>query len=515
MLSNYGLGHLGINYSIPPIALPVGALADASNIEVNDAGLITGRSGTLNLNNGAVDYGNSPITGVFEYRNGTTVKTVCSYKTFLAYYNSATNVFVDFVTGLTTGKHTQWVNFAGKAICVNEGSNAPQYFDGSVGGALAGTPPNGKTICTWGSRVWLGGDSTNIALLTGCKLSDPTDWTTTGSSTSIVQQYVGDTKDPITGVFGYFDWLLIGKKNQLYKLSGEPPTDATKLSIYPVYDSSGDSVGFTSPWAITQVGNDLVFLDGYDIKRLSGIQSHGDVESVSIIPHFRDYLKSIADADYIKYTKFFHYKQKSQIWVSIPTSSTARYVFMIDYRNYTDSEGETRISYGVFPMSFTYNLMDFCGIRNGSVEDMYAGFSDGIVRKLNCGTDDDSAVAVSRYFVHVVSGSGKAESPHEYRKQFHQLRTCIKPTQSTLTMTPSYALDLMDDAQIRSGTYTSLSSETVSSWTGTGVKRKDIRLFGISGKSLAVKWAHNTAGENFVFQPSTVDYEFKQKVEIV
>lgn len=514
MLAPYGIGHFGVNYSVPAVGLTPGQLADASNIEVNEAGLITGRSGTLKLG-AAVDYGNSPISGMFEYRNGSTVKTLCSYKKSLAYYNPATDMFIDFVSGLTEGKMTQWVNFAGKAICVNEGYDSPQYYDGSAGGALAGTPPKGKIICTWGSRVWLGGDSTNAALLTGCKLSDPTDWTTTGSSTSIVQQYVGDVKEPITGVFGYFDWLLIGKRNQLYKLSGEPPTDATKLSIYPVYDSSGDSVGFTSPWAITQVGNDLIFLDGMDIKRLSGIQSHGDVESVSIIPHFRDYLKSVANANYIQYTKFFHYKKKAQIWVSIPTSSVARYVFMIDYRHYTDDNGESKIAYSVFPMSFTYHITDFCGLRNGSVEDMYAGFSDGIVRKLDCGTDDDSATAIPRYFVHVVSGAGKTEAAYEYRKQFHQLRTCIKPTKSTLTMTPSYAVDLMDDAQIRSGTYTSLSAETVSSWAGTGVKRKDIRLFGVSGKTLALKWAHNAVAENFIMQPSTVDYEFKQKVEIV
>jgi len=509
MLYNYGIGNLGVDYSLPPQALPVGALADACNITPMDSGLITGRNGTTRLN-APVDSGNSRITSLFEYRSGTTVKTLCSYKTFLAYYDADTNVFIDYVTGLTTDKMCQWVNFAGKAISVNEGSNAPQYFDGSAGGALAGTPPNGNTICDWSSRVWLGGDSTNVALLTGSYISDPTDWTTTTASVGIVQQYVGDIKDPITGIFGFFEWLLIGKRNILYKLTGDPPTNSTNLSIYPVYDRKGDSVGFTSPWAITQVGNDLIFLDGFDIKRLSGIQEFGDVESASVIPHFREYLSSIADKDYIQYTKFYHYKKKQQIWISIPTGAATHYVFMLDYRPYRDTG-----RYAVFPMS-ALNITDLTGIMNGSVDDLYGALQDGTARHLDVsGCNDDLGAAIPRHFTQVISGAGKGEGASEYRKQFHKMNTYVKPTKSTLTMTPSYAVDLMDDTQIRTGTFTNLAAETVSGWPGTGVKRKDIRLFGVSGKALALKWAHETIAENFVMQPSSVEYEMKQKIEIV
>ena len=106
---------------------------------------------------------------------------------------------------MTTDKMTQWVNFAGKSICVNEGADHPKYFDGtSSGGDLAGTPPHGLTIADWSSRVWLGGDSTNVALLTGSYIKDPTDWTTSTASIGRVQQYVGDVNDPITAVV----WVL-------------------------------------------------------------------------------------------------------------------------------------------------------------------------------------------------------------------------------------------------------------------------------------------------------------------
>lgn len=521
MLYTYGIGNLGVDYSIPPQALPPGALADARNVIPLDSGLITGRNGTLKLNNGAVDYGNSRMTSLFEYRSGTSVKTLCSYKDRLAYYDATTNAFIDYITGLTTDKMPQWVNFAGKAISINEGADHPQYFDGTTGGALAGTPPHGKTICDWSSRVWIGGDSTDVALLSGSYISDPTDWTTSTASIGRVQQYIGDTKDPITGIFGFFEWLLIGKKNILYKLTGDPPTDSSKLSVYPVYDRKGDSVGFTSPWAITQVGNDLIFLDGFDIKRLSGIQEFGDVESASVIPHFREYLRSVTDQEELKYTKFYHYKNKQQIWVSIPIKRQIsnlytphfgiqqHYVFVLEYKFYRETG-----RYAVFPIS-GLNITDLTGIANGAIDDLYGAFQDGFARHIDVdGCNDDSGAAITRYFTQVIAGAGKGEGVTEYRKQFHKLNTYIKPTKSTLTMTPSYAVDLMDD-QIRTGTYTNLSSETVNGWPGTGVKRKDIRLFGIGGKSLALKWSHETVAENFVMQPSSVEYEMKQKIEIV
>jgi hypothetical protein len=74
----------------------------------------------------------------------------------------------------------------------------------------------------------------------------------------------------------------------------------------------------------------------------------------------------------------------------------------------------------------------------------------------------------------------------------------------------------MESEEIRDSTnYTDLSAQTVSSWPGTGLKRKDIRLLGVSGKALAVKWTHETLGENFVFYPSSISWDVKERIEIV
>jgi len=454
----------------------------------------------------------SKVTSFFEFRSGSTRNQLCSYGTKIAYYSSATGEFVDSITGLTSGKMLQWVNFAGKAICVNEGADAPQYWtDSSTKGALAGSPPNGLTIAEWANRIWLGGDSTNVAKLSGSHLNDPTAWTT-GTATQGVSQYVGDTGDPITGLYPFFDMLLVGKKNALYKVTGQPSTDASTLDIVPVYTKDADSTGFTSQWAITQVGNDVIYLDGFDIKRLSGIQEYGDVETASVIPHFRDYLKATVSKDYLKYAQFFHYKQEQQIWVTIPKTATTYLVFCLDYKFKEQTE-----RYSFFPMVYAEELSCLAGVEDGEVQNMYAGCEDGWVRRLDVGNDDDGS-AIDRYWVNVFAGNDAQQgmtSGHNNRKQFQYSDTFITPD-GTLTMTPYYALDLLDNTQVRtSGNYTALTAETVSSWSGTGTKNKRVRFFGLSGHTLALKWRHNTIAQNFTFSPSALAFDWKSGTRIV
>jgi len=500
----YGHCYFGVDYSLPPHEFSPAVLADASNIIVNAAGLPTGRKGSAKYNGTSLG---SRITSFHEFRSGTTRNQLCSYSTKIAVYNSTTGEFVDKITGLTSDKMYQWVNFAGKAIGVNEGNDAPQYWtDDDNMGDLAGSPPTGLTVAEWSNRLWFGGDATNVALLTGSNLNDPTTYGTGGGATERVSQTVGDSKDRITGLFGFFSMLLVGKKNNIYKVTGSPATNATSIAIEPLYSKSDDNVGFTSPWAITQVGNDVIFQDGFDIKRLSGIQEYGDVEHASIIPHFRGYLESIADKDYLQYTQFFHYKKEQQIWVSIPTGASTHFVFVLDYR----FKNETK-RYAFYPMG-NLTINTFGGIEDGEVTNMYYGDRTGYVHQLDVG-DNDNGSAIDRYFVNLVSGNTEETlNQHVYRKQFMNTEAFIKSQESALSMTPYYATDLMDDAQVRtSGNYTALDTETVTGWDGTGVLHKRVPFLGLSANTLALKWRHNTVSQNFTFYPSTVTYRKKKK----
>lgn len=506
----YGHCFYGVDYSVPPHELLATALADSQNIVTNNSGLPQPRGGTTRHNATSLD---SRITSFFEHRSGISTRNqLVSYGTKVALYNWSTGEFLDKITGLTSDKMFQWVNFAGKAIGVNEGADPPQYFtDSSTYGELAGSWPNGLTITEWSNRLWIGGDSTNVALLTGSVLNDPTDTTTGAGATDGISQTVGDSEDPITGLFPYFDIMLIGKRNNLYKIEGDPATDATTISIKPLYSKQSDNVGFTSPWAITQVGNDVIFLDGYDIKSLSGIQEFGEIDYVSIIPHFRDYLQSIVDRDYLYYTQFFHYKKKQQIWVTIPTGENSHFVFCLDYKFKREME-----RYAFYPMA---NLDVVCwgAVENGEVDDIYFGDETGYVRQFDTGNNDDG-IAIESYFTQVISGNDPKEGildKQEIRKQFQYSDTYIRPISNSLSMTPYYAVDLMDDEQIRtSANYTSLGEETVNSWKGTGVLNKRNRFYGVSGKTLSLKWYHNTVSQDYIFQPSLMDYQWKSKTTI-
>ncbi|GAG95686.1 unnamed protein product, partial [marine sediment metagenome] len=286
------------------------------------------------------------------------------------------------------------------------------------------------------------------------------DWTTSGTASSRVSQTIGDSKDPIIGGIPYFDMLLVGKRNTIYKVSSttEIPTDATSLKIKPIYSKESESVGFTSPWAITQVGNDVIFLDGYDIKRLTGIQEYGDVEHASIIPHFRDFLKATIDKNYLKYTQFFHYKREQQIWVSIPTGVDTHFVFVLDYKFKPESE-----RFVFYPMA-DLPVSCFGGVEDGELTDIYYGDESGQIHKLDTGYNDNGA-AIESYFVTVVSGNNANENiydKHEIRKQFNYTESDIKVNTDNLTMVPYYAKDLMDSESLRtSGNYTALDAEIV------------------------------------------------------
>ncbi len=502
---------MGVDYSLPPHEQVPGTLADSSNVVINAKGLVEGRKGQVKLNSTSLA---SRVTSFFEHRDGVSTRDkLVSYSTKIGEYNSGTGDFVDRITGLTSNKMTQWINFGGKAICVNEGADAPQYFtDSSTNGDLAGSPPDGRTIADWSNRVWLGGDASNVGTLTGSKLNDETDWSDATASTGYVSEVIGDGNDPITGIFGFFDWLLVGKRNNLYRVSGAPATDSDTLRIDPLYSKAGDNIGFTSPWAITQVGNDVIFMDGMDIKSLTGIQEKGDVETTSIIPHFRDFLADTADADYIQYTHFFHYKTAKQIWISVPTGASTHYLFVLDYQ-FKDSTGR----YSFFPMG---GIVPNCfgGVENGEVEDMYYGDETGYVRQLATGNNDDGS-AISQFFTQTISGNNPDKgvlTAHEWRKQFTAIEAFFTSEQAALAMTPSYAIDLMDDAQVRtSGNYTSLGAETVTGWAGTGVYSKRLRPFGVSGRTFSLKWAHAAVNQNFVCYPSSVGYKVKSKTQVV
>ena len=492
----------GVNYTIPPNELLPYFLADASTAVPTLNGYGTKRGGSSKFNSTA--YG-TLITSLQELIVSGTSYKFASQGTVIG--KATTGNFTNHITGLTTGLYGQWVNYGDYAIYCN-GTDKVQRTDGTTGTDLttdlAGVP-GGQCLAEWGERVWVGGYTGNVARLTGSALRAPTDFSTTGSA-GFWQGYIGNKNQPIIGLFPFFDILLIGKLNQIYSLTGAPETDSDTFRLIPLQTKDKDSLGFTSKTAISQVGNDLIFLDGMNIKALSGVQQYGDVESVSIIGNIKDYFRYTVDTDYLQNSHFFHYKHKEQIWCSIPTGASTRYWFIIDYSNREMRAQVGLPKYSFFPMG---GLTPICfgGVENGSQVDVYAGCEDGYVRKLDTGTNDTST-AIDAHMTWGWGEVGRNIQPNSV--------TMNLKYDTALTVTPSYAVGLQDwQSAVAAGNYTALSAEDVtgSDWRTKGnVAYKKLSSFMYNtGMGFLFKLRHNTASQNFEMRNSVFRYTRKYK----
>ena len=261
----------GVNYTTPPTELPTANgvtlyAADLQNIVPAYGGYAKKRGGSSVLNTGAA-YGDY-ITSIHELN---AANLFCAQGTKIGKYNSGTNSFDDHITGLTEnptiGKFGQWLNYGGYAIYAN-GIDNIKKTDGTTASDLT-TDESGLNayycLAEWGERIWTCSHGT----LKGSALRAPTDFSTATTDIGWWEGTVGDTNNSITAIAPFYDLLLIGKLNQIYMLTGSPETASSTFRLTPLVTKNRDSIGFTSKHAITLVGNDLLFLDGFSIKRLS------------------------------------------------------------------------------------------------------------------------------------------------------------------------------------------------------------------------------------------------------
>lgn len=496
----------GINYTIPPYALPQYFLADAQNILPILTGYAAQRNGSSIINSGE-GYG-TLITSFQELIVNGTSNKFAAQGTVIGKFSSGTSKFVNHITGLTNGLYGQWINYGDYAIYAN-GIDNVKKTDGTTGSDLTAHLSGltgGNCLNEWGERVWVSIGGT----LYGSALRAPTDFNTTTTDSGYWSGTIGSNNQDITGLVSFFDMQLIGKLNQIWQLTGAPETASSTFRLTPLQTKDKDSLGFTSKNAIVQVGNDLLFLDGYTIKALSGVQAYGDVESVSIVGNIRDFLMDSSgagiDKDYLQYSDFFHYKKKEQVYCSIPTSSTTRYWFVIDYSNQEMRKAIGLPKYSFFPLTGLHPTC-FGGVENGSVMDIYAGCNDGFVRKLDTGYDDEST-AVTSYATWCYGNATRNVQPVSILLSVRGV--------SGMEMTPYYAMGLQDWQQVRtSGNYTALATEYLGteSWrvnNNTGYKKIN-SFYMNTDKTFCFKLYHSKAGEGFEMRDSTFAFRLKQR----
>jgi len=293
-------------------------------------------------------------------------------------------------------------------------------------------------------------------------------------------------------------------------LTGAPETASSTFRIQPLQTKSRDSIGFTGKNAIAQVGKDLLFLDGLSIKKMSGISEYGDVESIDILANIREFFQDSTngagiDISLLKYSNFFHYKRKEQIWCTFPTSATTAFWLIIDYSNRSTREALGLPAYAFFPQAGLHPSC-FTGIENGQTLDVYGGLYDGTIKKFDTGTNDINTAIDA----HATWAFGIPE------RNITASNGILNIEYSTAcSLTPSYAYGLQDWKSLRTaGNYTALAAQdlTDSSWhtTGNVAYKKFCDFMYGQGKSFALKIRHNTASQAFTMRPSSVNLSRRQ-----
>lgn len=499
----------GVSYTYPPHLVPPLYAADCQNMLPILNGYAAKRKGTAKLNTTA--YGSSLITTFHELIVGSTSYKFASQGTVVGLLGADLS-FSDIMTNMVS-PYGQWVNYGSYAIYANGVNNVKRttgLATADLTADLSGIP-GGKCLAEWGERVWVGGYTDNVATLLGSDLRAPTLFSSVDASAGFFTGTVGSTNQPITALTPFFDILLIGKLNQIYQLTGAPETDLSSFRLTPLQTKDKDSMGFTAKNAIVQVGNDLVFLDGFFIKAMSGIQEYGDVESINIIGNIKDFFQAPdgagLDKDLLQYSDFFHYKKAEQIYCTIPTGTSTRYWFVIDYSNQDMRKNLGLPKYSFFPMG-GFTPICFAGIENGSSMDIYAGCSDGYVRQMDTGYNDDGT-AIDAHATWCYGDRVRYIQPVSLQLKVR------KPT-STLTLQPYYAMGLQEWQEIiDSSNFTAMDTETVgdNSWVvNKGMNHKMISSFYMNtDATFALKIRHSTMNETFEIRDSALRFRLKQR----
>ncbi len=322
---------LGINTAAPPNEIQNSELQDALNFEVDDNGNLSTRRGVTQL---SADTFSNRITSLHYFTidageigilltEGTTLRIIETNGTGLTTLSGALT--------LPNNVFWQWVTFGGLAIGVNgatSGTNPVKVDSTSTAAALGGSPPRGKYIAVWNSRVWIASASA-FSRVHGSALGLPEDWTATGAAGKIDIDIDTNDGDPITGLFSTRDALYIFKRHSIHRLVAfaDPNTDANNIRREVVTKD----IGCAGPYSIQQIPNDVIFLSDQGIASLSLVQTAEDFRTAFYSRNIRE-LTNFPKTT-LEIPSLFC-DTGAQYWISLPTSVAPngnKMVYVLDY----------------------------------------------------------------------------------------------------------------------------------------------------------------------------------------
>lgn len=257
--------------------------------------------------------GTSEIITTFERTDPSVVSASPAAYQEVHYYDEATNLF-DIVPPATpasqatgNGHRWQWVNFNDLAIGVNRVSTAENAgigaynifnpvkktaFGDTTGfvAALAGSPPRGRYIEVFKSRVWIV-DEDNPDTLVCSALNNEEDYTTTGIAGSQSFQFYDAGGSTIMGIKagktpdGRDVLFVFLKSSVYYVLPGSPDVDIAQYNIKLL----SSATGCVSAYTIAEILDDTVFLSPYGVLPISALFTSKDLENSALSKSIFDF----------------------------------------------------------------------------------------------------------------------------------------------------------------------------------------------------------------------------------
>ena len=404
---------------------------DANNVVMGENGLEKFPGYTEYLNSAVTD--TPTITGIYEYKKtGSSAATYFIVCAGTKVYTASGGNLTEIYSGVTAGATFNFVTFNNVCILLN-GEDDPLYFDGTTCDEISFTDPDTifgtakpKFAEIFRNRIFYSGDASKPSRVWSPR---PGTYDNFDNTTSLVDAFdvsVGDGyKITELKVFSK-DLMIIYKQGSILRLSGSTPFGSS-VDPFRIEEVTRD-IGCIAGRTVVQAGKDHYFLSISGYKRLSAVDTYGDIsdadpsyqitDDINLL-NYTDSVISEAHATYVQ--------QERHIYLHVPTGSgtTNTQTFVFDVK-----------TGAVMPRS---DITAACGAIVNRI--YYTGDYDGMVHEQLDG-DNYNGDAIESYWESKWLAIGGIRN----KKKFKDLIIHFE-TSGTATITVQWTIMKMDGSE--------------------------------------------------------------------
>jgi len=251
--------------------------------------------------------------------------------------DDADGVFADIISGLSSGGIPSFCMLEDTLVIGIDGGDPPQYYNGTLAGALPGSPPGFTICCTHANRVWGAGDPANPSALYYSPLLDPQNTTGEGWGRINVDPSDGDR---ITAIASYKGELIVFKgpyKGSIHRITGTAPTGSDGYRRIRWIEG----IGAAGQNALFRFNDDLGFVSfDASVHSLKATAAYGDFNEIALSRTIQKFLRR-ANFSRLKQVSAASGVDVGYVLISLPIdgSTTNNAVIGMDYR-FADQSGQ-------------------------------------------------------------------------------------------------------------------------------------------------------------------------------